>query len=71
MISEWRVSASVQLSNRSRNRQAWIGQAACCFAFDCPEHQVKAAWHRLTETQQVLANHTADAIIQIWEEFNA
>jgi hypothetical protein len=67
MIQEWPVTTEHHLSNRSRNRQAWIGQATCCFAFETPEHQTKEAWHRLSERQQTLANAEADNIIAIWE----
>lgn len=68
MIDEWPVSARVHLSNTSRNRQAWIGQASCCFAYGCPEHQTKDAWHRLSLDQQSVANKTADEVIEIWEK---
>jgi hypothetical protein len=67
MVDGWPKSSEANLSNRSRNRQAWIGQATCCFAFGAAEHQVKAAWHELTLQEQSDANHTADEVIVIWE----
>jgi hypothetical protein len=71
MISEWGVSAEVNLSNRSRNRQAWIGQAACCFNHKAAEHQTKEAWWMLSKEQQQAANEAADCVIEIWERFYA
>jgi hypothetical protein len=67
MISEWTFSAEANLSNRSRNRQAWIGQASCCYAFGAKEHQVKSAWHTLTPEEQSAANKIADEIVELWE----
>ncbi len=71
MINEWPVSALVNLSNRSRNRQAWIGQASCAFAFKSAEHQTKLAWHTLTIEQQDAANSVADELIEIWDSAHA
>jgi hypothetical protein len=71
MISSWRISALVNLSNRGRNRQAWLGQATCCYCFGAKEHQVKEAWHTLSEKQQTTANTVADEVIGIWEAYNA
>ena len=71
MIQGWKVSADVNLSNRSRNRQAWIGQASCCFNHKSSEQQTKDAWWMLTEEQRMEANKIADEIIEIWELQNA
>ena len=37
MINEWNIASAVNLSNVSRNRQAWIGQASCCYALEANE----------------------------------
>lgn len=71
MIQDWPVSAEVNLSNRSRNRQAWVGQASCCFNHRASEQQTKQAWWRLSDKQRQQANETADCIINIWERFYA
>jgi hypothetical protein len=71
MIQDWKVAAEVHLSNRSRNRQAWVGQATCCFSHKAAEHQTKKAWWLLTEEQRMLANKVADEIISIWEQLHA
>jgi len=71
MISDWSISAAVNLSNKSRNRQAWLGQASCCFSHKSSEHQTKEAWHLLTKEQQDSANQVADEIIAFWESCHA
>ena len=63
ILKEWKYSSQMQLSNNSRNRQAWLGQAACCYSHKVPEYLTKAAWRQLTEQQQIEANNTADEII--------
>mgnify|MGYP001327108776 CR=1 FL=1 len=71
MIQEWGVASEVNLSNRGRNRQAWIGQATCCFSHKAAEHQTKEAWWMLDKDQQAKANEAADCVIEIWERFYA
>lgn len=71
MIDSWPVAASVNLSNKSRNRQAWLGQASCCYDNGAKEHEVKEAWHTLTHKQQEEANAVADEVIQLWETHRA
>jgi hypothetical protein len=64
----WIRAAEHNLTNMARNRQAWLGQAACCFTHGAPEYITKQAWGRLTEKQQQEANAVADYVISIWEE---
>ena len=72
VIEEWPISCEQNLTNLSVNRRAWIGHAACCIAFNCPEHIVRSAWWRLTEQQRKDANVKADLAIAKWEErYNA
>ena len=67
VITEWKYSSDVNLSNKSRNRQAWIGQASCCYVFGTPEYITKYGWRLMTPTQQIEANRIADIIIKTWE----
>lgn len=67
VATKWKYSAELNLSNRSRNRQAWIGQAACCFACGATEDATKQAWRSLTDTQRSIANWNADRVIAEWE----
>ncbi len=64
----WTFSAEHNLSCISRNRQAWLGQAACCYFAGCPEYTTKMAWRLLTDKQRDEANAVADKIIEEWEE---
>lgn len=67
VVREWKNSCEHNLTDRSQNRQAWIGHAACALAFRCPEDIVRSAWSRLTEQQQTEANAKADEAIRAWE----
>lgn len=63
----WANAAEHNLTNTHRNRQAWLGQAACCFYHGAPEYITKLAWNNLTDQQRAAANTVADHIIRHWE----
>lgn len=63
----WPHAAEVNLTNPSRNRQAWLGQASCCYSAGVPEHLTKAAWWTLTMEQRAAANAIADRVLLEWE----
>lgn len=67
VINKWPISSADNLSNSNINRQAWLGQAACCLICNCPENLTKEAWHKLTDDERRLANRVADEIILKWE----
>lgn len=67
VLTSWPVAVQHNLSNTSMNRQAWLGQAACCLAEDIPEDATRFAWRTLTETEQAEANAVADKVIAKWE----
>lgn len=67
VINEWPISSAVNLSNISINRQAWLGQAACCLILGASEHLTKQGWHLLDLNTQLKANAVADAVISDWE----
>lgn len=64
----WGHAAEHNLTNYHRNRQAWLGQAACFFAHGAPEYLTKAAWGMLSHKQQDEANAVADEVIKDWED---
>jgi hypothetical protein len=68
VVSEWKYSCEHNLSNATQNRKAWIGHAACAYAFNCPEDIVRKAWSFLTDEQRTLANEQADLAIKKWED---
>ena len=67
VIRVWKYSVEHNLSDRSQNRKAWIGHAACALSFRCPEDIVRKAWSYLDEDQQRLANQQAEQAIAVWE----
>lgn len=66
MVMAWPVAAEQNLSNVSRNRRAWVGQAACCYAVGVPESVTKLAWHTMTRGARDRANRIADDVIADW-----
>lgn len=66
VINNWKFSCEHNLSNKSINRRAWVGHAACCIKFGWPEYLVRSAWKELSNTQRFLANKQADKAIKIW-----
>jgi hypothetical protein len=71
VVSEWFFSCEQNLTNQSRNRQAWIGQASCCYKLGVPERITKSGWRLLSVYQQKKANMVADKVIQFWEVYHA
>ena len=63
----WPKAAHQHLSNEARNRQAWLGQAACSWAHGAPEFITKRAWNQLDGKAQEAANKVADEVILDWE----
>lgn len=68
VINTWVYASDFNLTNPSRNVQAFLGQAACCYEFRVPESLTMIAWNRLTESQQIDANLVADIVINEWHE---
>lgn len=68
VISQWKNATEINMTNTSRNRQAWLGQASCCYLYGSPEYITKIAWRKLTKEKQEEANKTADKIINRWEK---
>jgi len=68
VLERWPISCEQNLTNASINRVAWIGQAACCLWFNCPEYIVRLAWWKLSDQKQIDANKKADDAILKWEK---
>lgn len=67
VTEEWICATEVNLTNKSRNRRAWLGQSACCYAHGATEDTTKEAWRLLTEEERIEANRIADIVIKNWE----
>jgi hypothetical protein len=66
VIEKWPNSCEQNLTEKSMNRKAWIGHAACCLAIGCPEYITRKAWVQLTQEQQDDANARAQMAIDQW-----
>jgi len=67
VLKDWKIASDVNLTNKNSNRQSWVGQAACCYAFGTPEILTRKAWNSLCDTDKIKANIVADKIIKIYE----
>lgn len=62
MVREWGNAATQNLVNLATGKQAWIGQASCCYAHGATADETKVAWGLLTNWKQIGANRVADSI---------
>lgn len=68
ILTAWPFAVEHNLTNYSRNRQAWLGQAACCLMHGAPEYLVKQAWNMMNKVKQDAANKVADEVIAHFEK---
>jgi len=66
VINNWRIATDVNLSNESTNRNAWIGQASCCYKYSVPELVTRKAWGELQPVERKQANDVAEKILNHW-----
>lgn len=69
VVESWKYSCEHNLTDETQNRKAWVGHAAACMAFGCPEAITRMAWGYLTTEQQFKANKKAEFAIDYWEKF--
>lgn len=67
MLREWPNAAEQNLSRMDTSRNAWLGQATCCYVTGASAADTKAAWGTLTSFQQITANRVADHVRAMWE----
>lgn len=67
VFSQWPNSSIHNLSNRSLNRMAWIGHAACFLNCGSVEYTTRLGWRTLDEDEQKEANNIAAIAIKEWE----
>jgi hypothetical protein len=68
VVTDWPVSAAHNLTNNEANSKAWLGQAACCIAYNVPEDLTRMAWNTLSTTEMRLANNEAEQVIKRYEQ---
>ena len=67
VLLAWQVSSKVNLTNKSCNRKAWLGQAACSFKYSIPETITRTIWGMLNNQQRQLADNVALRVINHFE----
>lgn len=70
VYDNWIYAKEENLSNKSSNRQSWLGQAACCYEYGVPEVLTRKAWVKLNNKERYLANKVADKYINGYEAEN-
>lgn len=68
MIREWPNAARQNIHNLWTGRNAWLGQASCCYAHGATSIDTRAAWGELTSHEQTAANTVAAAVRAAWEK---
>lgn len=66
VISEWKYSCEHFLSDRSRNRIAWLGQASMAYISGIPS-EARAGFKLLSEKEQKQADNMALKYLKKWE----
>ena len=67
IIEEWPYSCEHNLTNKTLNRIAWMGQAALAYKHNIPA-QFRGGYNLLTKEQQQKADEIALKYINIWME---
>lgn len=62
---EWKHSCEHNLTNRSLNRIAWLGQAAMAYKYNIP-CIYSSGWQLLSEVEQEKANSIALGVLNLW-----
>lgn len=70
ILTDWPISCDVNLSNINKNRNAWLGAAACCYECNAPEYLTRIAWGLLNKDKQEKANKVANKIVKMYEAKN-
>lgn len=65
IINEWPNACEHNLTNRSLNRIAWLGQAAMAYKYNIPSIY-SSGWQLLDKDEQASANFVAWNILNIW-----
>ena len=69
VLSEWKYSCEHNLTNKSLNRIAWLGQAAVAYKYNVSS-KYSGGWSLLTEKEQERANKVAYNHLNSWLKEN-
>jgi hypothetical protein len=59
MVREWPTSARQNLDHMWSGRNAWLGQATCCYSVGATSAETRAAWGLMDNGAQRSANEVA------------
>lgn len=65
IFMKWPNSCEHNLTNKSLNRLAWLGQASVCYTYNVPS-KFSSGWYLLTKEEQDKANKLAHKYLNIW-----
>lgn len=65
VVAEWVYSCEHNLTNKSLNRIAWLGQAAVAYKYNIPSIY-SSGWQVLSEEQKNVANNVALKVLNNW-----
>lgn len=66
----WPYSYFVNVSNKTQNRKAWLGQAACNYNHGAEFNLTILAWQSMNDSARLLANQAAQKVIDVFEREN-
>lgn len=67
MVREWPTAAVHNLTHLWTGRNAWVGQATCCYSLNITGTATREAWGSMTLDQQRAANEVATQVRIEWE----
>lgn len=70
IISQWTYSCEHNLSNRSLNRVAYLGQAACALIYKVPHTVSMGGYNLLSEQEKMAADTMASKYLTQWLDSN-
>lgn len=66
ITTEWVYACEHNLTNKSLNRIAWLGQAACALVYNVPHTVSCSGYNLLTEEEQARADAMAQKYLDLW-----
>ncbi len=70
MLREWPNATVQNIRHMWSGRNAWIGQATCCYAHGATSLDTRDAWGQMSNDQQRAANLVAREVRDEWERGN-
>lgn len=67
IVREWVYASEENLTNKSINRRAWVGQAVCSYLYLIPESETKIIWSNMPQEIKDFSNKSADIVINFFE----